>query len=131
MTEYDYSEEGRRRYVATQNRIAKWVHQTESAPTLKSPFTPRSHTGSAAPTVYPSQSISQAPMSPSPSTHHSQSSRTSSSSHRSHHSHGHQHHRSPTYIISPPPSPGYAHGQRPHGVIILPRRGQAPSVVYY
>ncbi|KAJ6630425.1 hypothetical protein B0H10DRAFT_986063 [Mycena sp. CBHHK59/15] len=48
MTEYDYSEEGRRRYIATQNRIAKWVHDSESSPQLKSPFSPRSNTGSDA-----------------------------------------------------------------------------------
>ncbi|KAF7297442.1 hypothetical protein MIND_00977800 [Mycena indigotica] len=42
MTEYDYSPEGQRRYQATQRRIANWVNQTASTPSLKSPFTPRS-----------------------------------------------------------------------------------------
>ncbi|KAJ7090622.1 hypothetical protein C8R44DRAFT_817764 [Mycena epipterygia] len=196
MTEYDYSEEGRRRYIATQNRIAKWVDHTDSVPQLKSPFSPRSSTGSdatarphqygpsragsgsrrpptmqfsrgpsthqtyrpsqagtrpppsglrsqiypppsqgggsrpPASTVYPSQSISQAPMHSQHSapTHSSQSHRSSSAS--SHHSrHTHHQHRPSTYVISPPPSP--SHGNGPQGVIIFPRRRKAPTVVYY
>lgn len=197
MTEYDYSEEGRRRYMATQKRIAKWVDNTESAPQLKSPFAPRSNTGSdatarppphgpsrlgpgshrpstmqysrgpatmtqhtyrashagsrpppsalrsqfsahpppspshgasrAAPTtVYPSESISQAPMQRSQNSSSSQHSRSThrSSASSSHSHHTHHHHRAPTYIISPPPSPAGS-----QGVIILPRRGKAPRVV--
>ncbi|KAJ6559817.1 hypothetical protein B0H19DRAFT_1145856 [Mycena capillaripes] len=167
MSEYDYSEEGRRRYIATQNRIAQWVQSTESSPQLASPFSPPSNTGSGSSTqgrhlygypgtashpppamqygpmthgnphvhrhqppsgfhppvsgyspsssrsstVLPSHSISQAPIqqmwsTKSPSTH----SPHSSHSHRTHH-----HHRSRT-------APG---------VIILPRRGMAPQVVFY
>ncbi|KAJ7222826.1 hypothetical protein B0H12DRAFT_1328985 [Mycena haematopus] len=38
MTEYDFSEEGRQRFLASQKRIAKWVHSTKraSAPQLPS-----------------------------------------------------------------------------------------------
>ncbi|KAJ7694406.1 hypothetical protein B0H17DRAFT_1199270 [Mycena rosella] len=169
MTEYDYSEEGRARYAATQKRIAQWAHGTPTLSSLKSPFTPRSsvysgsdatarphHGPSRAPshhpsthqshrpsthhtyrpsqagtrsqvtssTVYPSQSISQAPA---PSAHRSHAStHRSSSSHHSHHTH---HYHSPpppsTYVVSPPP------GHVSRGVIILRQRGQAPSIVYY
>jgi len=182
MSEYDYSEEGRRRYIATQNRIAQWVHSTESSPQLASPFSSPSNTGSGgstqgrhrygypgtashpppamqygpmtqgthhvhrhqppsgfhppvsgyspsssrSSTVLPSHSISQAPIqhmwsTNSPSTH---SPPTSHHSKRTHH-----HHRSRTYIIPPPPPHGYA--PRSPGVIILPRRGMAPQVVFY
>jgi hypothetical protein len=195
MTEYDYSEEGRRRYIATQNRIANWANNTPSPSQLRSPFAPSSSASSQATarprqysssgtgsrqasmmqfspgpmthrthqtyrqsqapsrpppsggrsqaypspsqgsfrspasTVFPSQSISQAPTqrmwsTASPSTHApTHRSHRSSSHHSSHHSH--HHHRSPTYIISPPPSAGH----RTPGVIILPRKGKGPKVV--
>jgi len=194
MTEYDYSEEGRRRYIATQNRIAKWVHHTESSSQLMSPFSPPSRTGSRpstthfshgpmtspthqtyrhshaphdspfslydlpshvypassqsssssrsgpASTMSPSDSISQAqapvlqmPMHQfhrSSSSHHS-SHHTHPSSHRSSHAHhAHHRHRAPTYIISPPPPPS-GHAYRAPGVIILPRPGRTPQVVFY
>ncbi|KAJ7261056.1 hypothetical protein C8J57DRAFT_1336951 [Mycena rebaudengoi] len=48
MTEYDYSEEGYRRFQQTQNRIANWVDKTEQhAPQFKSPFVPRSDVDNA------------------------------------------------------------------------------------
>ncbi|KAJ7239252.1 hypothetical protein C8J57DRAFT_1372728 [Mycena rebaudengoi] len=48
MTEYDYSEEGYRRFQQTQNRITNWVDKTEQhAPQFKSPFVPRSDVDSA------------------------------------------------------------------------------------
>ncbi|KAJ7060304.1 hypothetical protein C8F01DRAFT_192743 [Mycena amicta] len=87
MTEYDYSGEGRRRFMATQRRIANWVDQTESTPTLKSPFTPRSVTSShhrGSHSAWPSSSKSKHPSSRSHSDSHSSSgtrtSRTSSHS---------------------------------------------------
>ncbi|KAJ7027091.1 hypothetical protein C8F04DRAFT_1123437 [Mycena alexandri] len=175
MTEYDFSEEGRRRQIETQNRISTWVRSTESSPQLKSPFSAPSHTGSSGSgrphhrgagsqqppmshrthqsyrqlqrpsrsvhsgsgsrsssqksshtsTLFPSPSISHAPVSP--STHYG----PAHSSHRSsHHSSHHAcHHPQPrTYIVSPPPSTEYS---RTPGVIILPRHGQAPQVVFY
>ncbi|KAJ7288874.1 hypothetical protein C8J57DRAFT_1281466 [Mycena rebaudengoi] len=39
MTEYDYSEEGYQRHLATQSRIATWVDRTQSVPQAN-PFTP-------------------------------------------------------------------------------------------
>lgn len=43
MTEYDYSEEGYRRYMATQHRIAKWTEDTANcASQFQSPFIPAS-----------------------------------------------------------------------------------------
>lgn len=50
MTEYDYSAEGRQRYLATQTRITNWVNSTPSPSQLSSPFSPSSHTGSHATT---------------------------------------------------------------------------------
>ncbi|KAJ7192070.1 hypothetical protein GGX14DRAFT_480414 [Mycena pura] len=202
MTEYDYSEDGRRRFMATQQRIAKWA---QSAPTPADPFTPRTivptarpsqfgpaasgagpgsrastarappmhlsrrfgssthhtvrssrapsmqshsrspsmqshsrspshaytHTHTArAPSVSPSESISQAgARSPSVRTQQSRGPSHFSGAGSSHTTHTvHHHHRPTTYIISAPPSPAPARSQ---GVIILPRRGKAPKVVYY
>ncbi|KDR84929.1 hypothetical protein GALMADRAFT_300678 [Galerina marginata CBS 339.88] len=46
MTEYDYSPEGYERFLATQNRIANWVDQTEqSRPQFEHPFQPGSAAG--------------------------------------------------------------------------------------
>ncbi|KAF8198833.1 hypothetical protein K438DRAFT_694587 [Mycena galopus ATCC 62051] len=183
MTEYDYSPEGHQRFLATQNRIAKWVHSTESAsaPRLRSFYSPppmgseafhhssvtsrRPHASSAHRTTHyrpqaprtnshassyqsassrsgsgsysrapsslvtPSQSISQAARrssapsySSGPSPYYTQNS--SPSHHRSHH----PHHRPAAYVISAPaPPPGY----RTSGIVIVPRRGHSPQVVFY
>ncbi|KAJ7772363.1 hypothetical protein B0H16DRAFT_1513228 [Mycena metata] len=179
MTEYDYSEEGRRRQIETRNRITRWVRSTESSHELTSPFSASYHSGSSgsgrrhsrstrshhAPThrahqsYLQSQTPSHSAYSDSTSRYHSSSSHSSSrtstvfpshsisqapvslrsssaphaplhSSHRpSHHSsrhHSHHHPPSRTYIVSPPPS---AQHYRASGVIILPRHGQAPRVV--
>ncbi|KAF7342743.1 hypothetical protein MSAN_01989400 [Mycena sanguinolenta] len=194
MTEYDYSEEGRQRFLSTQRRITKWVRSTESAsapqfrsqpyspppmgseafrlqdyhpsashshrshgqtshrtyhesqPSRMSPSSSRSGSGSHFSSVTPSQSISQAPRTPSSTHSHSHSPTHSvshhSSSHYSHpssyhslsHSHSHHHHhrhRHPTYVTPQPVLPPNTYGYRTPGVIIIPRRGQSPQVVFY
>ncbi|KAJ7054582.1 hypothetical protein C8F01DRAFT_478540 [Mycena amicta] len=107
MTEYDYSGEGRRRFMATQRRIANWVDQTESSPTLKSPFTPRSvatsshHRGS--------HSSSKSKPHPSSRSHSSSGTRTSrTSSHSSS-----RHTGSYTSTVSPSDSISQVSSHRP------------------
>ncbi|KAJ7636403.1 hypothetical protein FB45DRAFT_906571 [Roridomyces roridus] len=90
-----------------------------------------SSSGSYTPTVYPSDSISQAG-SPyrAPSQPRRPSSNLSGSAHRSSHGSGRYISSSTdssgrrTYIVQPPPA---TH----QGMIIFPRRGKPPSVVYY
>ncbi|KAJ7290299.1 hypothetical protein C8J57DRAFT_1275640 [Mycena rebaudengoi] len=99
MTEYDYSPEARQRYMATQNRIANWVDKTESYPHLKSPFTPRSSTGSASTARPQHYSSSHTSSSKTPTTQSSRGAMT------------HQFHRSSHATSRPPTS---AHRSQMH-----------------
>lgn len=52
MTEYDYSEEGYKRYLETQQRISRWVDNTNShSNEYKSPFGARSDVGTEEPVL--------------------------------------------------------------------------------
>ncbi|KAJ6449351.1 hypothetical protein C8R45DRAFT_1044977 [Mycena sanguinolenta] len=123
-------------------------HSYHSQASRTSPSSSRNGSGSYFSSVTPSQSISQAPRTPS-STHshshshshfpthsvsHHSSSHSShpSSYHRSSHSHSHHHHHGhPTYMTPQPALPPNTYGYRTPGVIIIPRRGQSPRVVFY
>ncbi|KAJ7495469.1 hypothetical protein FB451DRAFT_1214175 [Mycena latifolia] len=117
------------------------THHTYRSPTqytYRSPtqytYRPPTHAGTrsqaTASSVTPSQSISQAPP-PSHHTHASHRTHSSHKTHSSHHSrsqassHGHRPSAPSTYVVTPPP------GHAARGVIIFPRRGHPPSVVYY
>ncbi|KAJ7479243.1 hypothetical protein FB451DRAFT_1241031 [Mycena latifolia] len=114
------------------------THLTYRAPTPPG----ASHAGTRsqvrAPSVTPSESISQAPARPhhtrSSSSHHTRSSHSSSHHSRSQasyssysSSHGRRPHAPSAYVVTSPP----AYPGRAGGVIIFPRRGHAPQVVYY
>ncbi|KAJ7075075.1 hypothetical protein B0H15DRAFT_1027287 [Mycena belliarum] len=141
MTEYDYSPEARARFAATQRRISEWARATPSAAQLASPFKPRSDAGGAttrtgsahtsssrtssrAPSVTPSQSISQASYRPHSSRTHSSHSSQSSGS-RSSHS------LPPAAPVVSPYMRVYTPPLAARGVVIFPHRGQAPSIVFY
>ncbi|KAF7304465.1 Glycoside hydrolase family 51 protein [Mycena chlorophos] len=169
MTEYDYSPEGQRRYAETQRRISRWAQETASAPSLKSPFSPTSsqsgshssrasgsrssrssgshHARSSSPTVYPSDSISQAgtPRYTSPSRSHSHSHRSRSSAPtsgmRAYYPDPAQQSQyvrlssdGKSYVISAPHGRDRRGGSgktKTRGMVIFPQAVGAPQVVFY
>jgi len=112
MTEYDYSEEGYRRYMATQHRIAKWTEDTANcASQFQSPFVP----GSEARTARTTSSYR-----PLPARRHSHSRTVHSAANTNFRRGGTPHH----YSQAPPSSSRHtAHAPPP----LITRRSQAYS----
>jgi hypothetical protein len=136
MTEYDYSPEGYERYMATQTRVSKWVHeQTTNHRQYQSPFVPRST--SPPPAHYDRR--------PQPSHRDGSSRRSGSRTSSSHYREPRQIYQDPysasrsayppqvAYVPQPPPNASYkaySYDSTAREVVIpAPRRGETYVII--